>query len=148
MAFLGFLVLAPLALVLFSVMSVAGTAIGLAAFRDLSRPAPSLPLPGQDPAHRSYLSGPVLRDARHFGLTALKGAYRRLLAPPDPDTADSRFARVWRRQSYRSLYGPLILPPAAVAGGYALGFVTSALLILTATAAHAVVAALIVVSVR
>lgn len=146
MTALGFIVLAPLALALFAVVSLAGTAIGLAAaVRSLTRPLRS---PGRDPARRTYVAGPVLLDVWHFGRTALRGAYRRLVALPDPATADSLFTRVWRRQSIRDHTGPLILPYAATAGGYALGFFTSALLIVTAAAAHALFAALLVLAVR
>ncbi|MGW4211228.1 hypothetical protein ACWEIJ_24770 [Lentzea sp. NPDC004789] len=138
--------LAPLALLLFAVTSLTSTLIGLAAAaRTLTRRAPVHPGPGWDPA---YLTGPTPRGAWHRGRTAVRAAHDRLVALPDPALRDSLFARLWRRQSARTHDGALILHPASLAGGYALGFAAAALLIATTTAAHALLATLAALTVR
>ncbi|NKE60347.1 GTPase domain-containing protein [Lentzea sp. PSKA42] len=151
-AVVGFAVLTPMVLVLFAVVSVTSTAIGIgAAVRGLTRTtrvAHRVPVPGKDPAHRIYLSGPVLRDVSRCARAAVRAAHSRLLALPDQEGPESLFARLWRRQSIRNHDGPLILPPASVAGGYALGFATVVLLIAMATAVHALLAGLVVLGVR
>lgn len=148
-ALVGFAVLLPIAVVLFALAFVGSTAIGIvAAARGLTRsPRPAL-VPGEDPAHPIYLAGPVLLDVSRLGRTAVQAVYGRLVALPGPTSRDSLFARLWRRQSLRNLEGPLILPPAGLAGGYALGFVTVALLIALTTAVHAALAGLVVLTVR
>ncbi|MET8758756.1 hypothetical protein [Lentzea sp. NPDC004782] len=134
--------LAPPALLLFAVTSLASTLIGLAAAaRTLTRPAPVHPGPGLDPA---YLTGSAPRAAWHRGRTAVRAAHDRLVALPDPSSRDSLFARLWRRQSTVVDDGALIVFPASLAGGYALGFATATLLIATTTAAHALLATLTV----
>lgn len=138
--------LAPPALLLFAVTSLASTLIGLAAAaRTLTRPAPVHPGPGLDPA---YLTGSTPRAAWHRGRTAVRAAHDRLVALPDPASRDSLFARLWRRQSTVVDDGALILFPASLAGGYALGFATATLLIATTTAAHALLATLAALAVR
>jgi hypothetical protein len=138
--------LAPPALVLFAVTSLASTLIGLAAAaRTLTRPAPVHPGPGLDPA---FLTGSTPRAAWHRGRIAVRAAHDRLVALPDPASRDSLFARLWRRQSTVVDDGVLIVFPASLAGGYALGFAVVALLIATTTAAHALLAVLAALTVR
>lgn len=146
LSIVAFVVLAPIALVLFAVTSAVSTVIGLfAAVRALTRRAPVAPPPGRDPAH---LTGPVPRDAWRLGRAAVRAAHDRLVALPDPAFRDSLFARLWRRQSTRSQDGALILPPASLAGGYALGFSAVVLLIAITTAVHALLAGLCVLTLR
>jgi hypothetical protein len=144
----GFVVLAPFALVAFVVAFAASTAIGIAtAVRSPARPEPAAP-PADDPAHRLYLAGPAFTDVWRLSRAAVHATHRRLIALPEPEFPDSMFARMWRRQSIRNLDGPLVLPPAALAGGYALGFSTVTLLIASITALHAVLAGTVVLTVR
>ncbi|MFJ8964765.1 hypothetical protein ACIRG5_35795 [Lentzea sp. NPDC102401] len=147
-AVVAFVVLAPLALVSFVVAFAASTAIGIAtAIRSPARREPAHRA-GEDPAHRIYLAGPAFQDVGRLSRAAVHATYRRLVALPDQEFPDSMFARMWRRRSIRNLDGPLILPPAGLAGGYALGFLTVTLLIAAVTALHAVLAGTIVLAVR
>ncbi|MEU3643290.1 hypothetical protein AB0E59_07930 [Lentzea sp. NPDC034063] len=147
-AFVGFVVLAPFAVVSFVVAFAASTAIGLAtAIRSPARPEPAHRA-GEDPAHRLYLAGPVFQDVWRLSSTSVRATYRRLVALPDQEFPDSMFARTWRRWSIRNLDGPLVLPPAGLAGGYALGFLTVTLLIAAVTALHAALAGTVVLAVR
>jgi hypothetical protein len=147
-AALGFAVLAPFAIVSFVVAFAASTAIGIAtALRSPSRREPAH-RDGEDPAHRLYLAGPAFQDVWRLSRTAVHATRRRLVALPDQEFPDSMFARMWRRWSIRNLDGPLILPPAGLAGGYALGFLTVTLLIAAVTAPHAVLAGAVVLAVR
>ncbi|SFR24770.1 hypothetical protein SAMN04488564_10860 [Lentzea waywayandensis] len=149
LAVVGFVVLAPFALVAFVVAFAASTAIGVAtAVGSPTRLEPVAHRAGEDPAHRLYLAGPAFQDVWRLSGAAVLATYHRLVALPDEDLPDSMFARMWRRRSIRNLDGPLVLPPAGLAGGYALGFLTVTLLIAFVTALHAVLAGTVVLAVR